>query len=176
MYFGLFFFFFFSLLHEEANILSLGFISPTFSLKCAEEGGGPLKPNGTLLTPKCSYICGPFEEKRRTGGRRCRKSFRRGQRGLPNSFRRPTRHLIINCILRLWVHLKRRTVLDIIALYLSYYFKRCGCIRPTQTTEFFCTRSWMSMGIILTKRSVLTWTGQLHLLEGARSLLVSALL
>lgn len=102
VFWTLFFFFF---LHEEANILSLGFISPTFSLKCAEEGGGPLKPNGTLLTPKCSYICGPFEEKRRTGGRRCRKSFRRGQRGLPNSFRRPTRHLIINCILRLWVQL-----------------------------------------------------------------------
>lgn len=71
----------FFFLHEEANILSLGFISPTFSLKCAEEGGGPLKPNGTLLTPECSYICGPFEEKRRTGGRRSRKVFAEVSKG-----------------------------------------------------------------------------------------------
>lgn len=86
MYFGLFFFFS-SFCMRRPIFCHLVSSAQPFLWSVQEEGGGPLKPNGTLLTPKCSYICGPFEEKRRTGGRRCRESFRRGQRGLPNSFR-----------------------------------------------------------------------------------------
>lgn len=140
MYFGLFFFFF--SLHEEANILSLGFISPTFSLKCAEEGGGPLKPNGTLLTPKCSYICGPFEEKRRTDGRRCRKVFRRGQRGLPDSLSCPARRLIIKLCIYTVVGANfsnsfkmSRSLSYYCIVFEKVYLKRWGCIKDKL---YFC--------------------------------------